>query len=136
MCVGPIGEHMLKAYTRKRNIIARSSAEAELHAAAQGPSESKGIAAMMCDFGFLVKLVLVIDAQVTEHILHRHGSVRMKHIDLANLCLQDEVRSNRLVVRRVSSEQNVSNLCTEALSRAVIASHAETLGQINMSSSH
>ena len=47
---------------------------------------------MMRDLGFTVKLVLVIGATATGHILHRKGIGRMKHIDVAQLWLQDEVR--------------------------------------------
>ena len=47
---------------------------------------------MMCDLGFALKPVLIIDAKATEHILHRHGIGKMKHIDVANLWLQDEVK--------------------------------------------
>ena len=64
---------LLKAYTRKQNIITRSIAEAEVYAAALGASEAKGVQSMMCDLGFAVKPVLIIDAKATEHILHRHG---------------------------------------------------------------
>ena len=35
-----LGEHALKLHTRKQKVIARSSAEAELHAAASGASGS------------------------------------------------------------------------------------------------
>ena len=71
----------LKAYKRKQKIITRSSAEAELYAAALGASEAKGAECMMRDLGFAVKPVLVIDAKATEHILHQHGIGKMKHID-------------------------------------------------------
>ena len=47
---------------------------------------------MMSDLGFVVKPVLIIDAKATEHILHRHGIGKMKHIDVARLRLQDEVK--------------------------------------------
>ena len=42
------GRHFLKAYARKQKIIARSSAEAELHAAVLGASEAKGVQSMVC----------------------------------------------------------------------------------------
>ena len=42
-----LGRHILKAYTRKQKVIAKSSAEAELYAAALGASESNQ--SMMCD---------------------------------------------------------------------------------------
>ena len=97
----PAGRHSLKAYTRKQKIIARSSAEAELYAAVLGASEPRGVESMMRDLGFAVKPVLAIDAKATEHILHQHGIGKMKHIDVAYLWLQDEVKSNRLKVRCV-----------------------------------
>ena len=40
---------------------------------------------MMCDLGFAVKPVLIIDAKAPEHILHRRGIGKMKHIDVARV---------------------------------------------------
>ena len=126
-----LGEHALKAYTRKQKIIARSSAEAELYAAALGASESKGIVSLLRDLGYEKKPVLAIDAKATEHILHRQGIGKLKHIDVAYLWIQDEVRSHRLRVRRVRSEDNVADLGTKPLSKAVIAKHCLALGYVN-----
>ena len=78
-----LGKHTLKAYTRKQRIIAKSSADAELYAAALGASEAKGVQSVMFDLGFEVKPVLAIDAKATEHILHRKGIGKLKHRDVA-----------------------------------------------------
>ena len=86
----------------------------------------------MLDLGFKVKPVLAIDAKATEHILHRQGIGKLKHIDVAYLWVQDEIRSQRVHVRRVRSEENVADLGTKPLSRAVIAKHCLTLGYMNM----
>ena len=64
---------------------------------------------------------VAIDAKATEHILHRQGIGKLKHIDVAYLWIQDEVRSHRLRVRRVSSEDNVADLGTKPLSKTVFA---------------
>ena len=40
-------EDTLKAHTRKPKVTAKSSAEAELHAAALGASEAKGVQSMI-----------------------------------------------------------------------------------------
>ena len=90
-----LGSHTLKAYTRKHKTIARSSAEAELFAAASRASES-----VLKDLGYGMKPVLAIDAMATEHILHTQGICRSKHIE-AYLWMQDK----RLRVRRVRSEE-------------------------------
>ena len=54
-------------------VIAKSSAESELYAAALGASESNGIVSLLKDLGYDLKPVLAIDVKATEHILHRHG---------------------------------------------------------------
>ena len=128
-----LGAHTLKAYTRKQKIIARSSAEAELYAAALGASELKGVVSMLKDLGYVKSPVLTIDAKATEHILHRQGIGKLKHIDVAYLWIQDEVRSQRLKVRRVRSEDKIADLGTKPLSKATIAKHCLTMGYVNMS---
>ena len=45
-----LGRHTLKAHTRKQKVIAKSSAEAELYAAALGASEAKRVQSMIFDF--------------------------------------------------------------------------------------
>ena len=91
-----------------------------------------GVQSMMCDLGFAVKPVLAIDAKATEHILHRQGIGKLKHTDVAYLWVQDEIRSQRLRVRRVRIEENVADLGTKPLSKAVIAKHCLALGCANM----
>ena len=86
----------------------------------------------MCGLGFAVKPALAIDAKATEHILHRQGIGKLKHTDVAYLWVQDEIKSQRLRVRRVRSEENVADLGTKPLSKTVIAKHCLTLGYMNM----
>ena len=122
----------MKAYTRKQRIIARSSVEAELHAAVLEASEPRGVESMMRDLGFAVKPVLNIDSKATEHILHRQGIGKLKHIEVAYLWVQDEIRSQRMRVHRIRSEENVANLGAKPLSKAVIAKHCLAPGYVNM----
>ena len=127
-----LGAHTLKACMRKQKVIAKSSAESELYAAALGVSEAKGVQSMMRDLGFAVKPVLSIDAKATEHILHRQGIGKLKRIDVAYLWVQDEIRSQRSQRCRVRSEENVADLGTKPLSKTVIAKHCLTSEYVNM----
>ena len=86
-----LGNHTLKAYTRKQKIIARSSAEAEFFAAALGASELEGIVSLLRDLGYKKNPVLAIDAKATEHMLHRQGIGKLKQKDVAYLWVQDEI---------------------------------------------
>ena len=97
-----------------------------------GASESKGIVSLLRDLGYEKKPVLAVDAKATEHIPNREGIGKLKHIDAAQLWMQDEIRSKMLRVRRVKNEENVADLGTKPLSKAVIAKHCLTLGNVNM----
>ena len=79
------------------------------------------------DLYFAVKPVLIIDATATEHILHRHGIVKMKPIDVAHLWLQ----SNRLKVRRVKSEDNLPDIGTTALDNKIIMKRATSMAYVD-----
>ena len=110
------GNRILKARNRNQNKH-RQMLWFLLYATALAAWDTKSIASMMCDLRIVMKLVIVIDAKATEHILHRQGVRHMKHIDVAQLWLQDDVarlwlqdavRSNRLILPRVDSEHNVA----------------------------
>ena len=128
-----LGRHTLKAYTRKQKVMAKSSAEAETVCSSIGSVRSeREVQSMMCDLGFAMKPVLAIDAKAIEHILHRQGIGKLKHIDVAYLWVQDEIRSQRLRVRRVRSEENVADMGTNPISKTVIVKLCLTLGNTNM----
>ena len=59
-----LGNHV--PYTRKQKIMAKSSAEAELCAAAFGASGLKVVVSLLKDRGYELKPVLGIDAKATE----------------------------------------------------------------------
>ena len=53
-------------------------------------------------------------------------------MDVAYLWVQDEIKSQRLRVRRVRSEENVADLGTKPISKTVTAKHCLTMGNANM----
>ena len=71
--------------------------------------------------------MLAIDAITSEHILHRQGIGKLNHIDMAYLWVQDEIRSKRLRVRMVKSEEIVADL-----GKAVIAKQCLALEYVSM----
>ena len=90
----------------------------------------------MRDLGFAVKPVLVIDAEATEHMPLRHGIGNNEignneHIDVAHLWWQDEVKSARLKVRSVKSEDNLTDIGTKALSHKIIRKHATAMEYVD-----
>ena len=122
------GRDILKAYTRKQRFIAKSSREAELSAAALGEAEAKGVQSMMCDMGFAAKPVLAIDAKATEHIFHRQGIGKLKHIPVGTgrdqipetASAQSQERRKR---RRLGNETTQQYGDCEALSHVGVREH-------------
>ena len=49
---------------------------------------------------------------------------KIEHTDVAHLWLQDEVKSNRLRIRRVKSEANLVDIETKAISNTITRKHA------------
>ena len=125
-----LGSHTLNEYTHKQHIIARSSVEAELYVAALGASETEGIVSLLKDLGF--EMCLATDARATEHILHRQGIGRLKHIDVAYLWMQHEVRFKRFRVRRVRSEESAADLGTKPLRKSNSCETLPHSGCLNM----
>ena len=111
-----LGSHTLEAHTRKQRILARSNAEAELYAAAFGASESKGIASLLKDLGDEMKPVLAIDAKTTELV---DWNTLTWHT--CGCKMKSDPRGLR--ARRVKSEENVADVGTKTLRKAVIAKH-------------
>ena len=56
---------------------------------------------------------------------------RRKHIDVAHLWLHDEVKSNRLKVRRVKSEDNLADIGKKVPSNKIIRKHATSMGCVD-----
>ena len=75
---------------------------------------------MMCDLGFQVKPLSIIDAKATTHVRQRHGIGKVKHIDEAHLWSQDEVRRTYL-----------ADIGTEALSNKITRKHATSMEYID-----
>ena len=75
-----------------------------------------------------MKPVLAIDTKATEHITHRQGIGRLKHINVAHLWMQDEIRSRGCVYAGSRVKKMLQTWETKPLSRAVIAKHCLMLG--------
>ena len=56
----------------------------------------------------------------------------MKHIDVAHLWLQDEVKSDRLRVRRMKSEDNLADIGTKAISKTIIRTNARSMEYVDV----
>ena len=112
-----MGGHALKSWSKRQQVIALSSAEAELYAATRAASEAIGMASMLHELGHDVKINLLIDSTSAIALAHRDGLGRAKHIAIQDLWLQDTVRRKQVFVVKVHTEENLADLGTKHMTR-------------------
>ena len=68
------------------------------------------------------------DASAAIGIINRTGVGRLRHVRTQYLWLQDKVRSNELVVKKVAGEENPADLMTKNVPEAIMRRHLEKIG--------
>ena len=108
-------KRLIKAWTKQQSIVATSTAEAELYAGNRAATESMGVQAFAKDLGRVVPIQLHIDSSAAPFIISRKGLGKAKHIEIQYLWVQEAVRKNKLMVEKIPSETNSSDLGTKHL---------------------
>ena len=121
------GAHVLKSWSSQQQIIALSSGEAELYSLTKAAAQTKGIIALLADYGAVVEGIVLTDASAALGMVHRQGLGRTRHIDVQYLWIQQEVYRKTLSVHKVGTHDNVADILTKNVSAAVLAKHLETL---------
>ena len=127
-----LGEHCIKTRSVTQGAFALSSAEAEFYAMVEGVTRAKGLHSLMSEVGFVeVENIIHLrtDSSAANSFVCRRGLVRMRHLEIRDLCLQKEVREGRLIVSKVKGTENPADIGTQFLSVSEIV---ERLGFINI----
>ena len=122
------GSHLIRSWSKDQDIIALSSAEAELHAASYGAMQLKGLKSLSQDVGLEFKLNVHIDASAAIGIIRRQGLGKLRHIEVRDLWLQQEVKDKKIHLFKVESWCNPADLGTKALSQLEIERHVKCMG--------
>ena len=110
-----VGKHCVKTWSKKQQVIALSTAEAELYAGLRAATEALGIQALMVDLGSKPQVHLHLDASAALSLLDRRGLGKAKHIEMQHLWLQEAVKAGRVQTHKVASEINPADLLTKPL---------------------
>ena len=88
------GTHMWKSWSTNQAVIAPSSGEAEYYALVKGTGVSFGVQAFMQEMGVHLEgaIELNSDASAAIGISNRVGSGKVRHIEVTQLWLQDQVK--------------------------------------------
>ena len=87
-------------------MIALSSGEAEYYALVKAASVSLGLKALLADLGVHVRIRLLTDATTCQAIAARRGLGKIRHLDVAQLWVQQLVNDGTLeVVKNLKRSQ-------------------------------
>ena len=113
------GGHCVKTRSASQGAYALSSAEAELYGMVEGVTRAKGLRTLAYELGFrgLKNVVkLGTDSSAAKSFVNRRGLGKMRHLQIRDLWLQEEVDTGRLEVSKVRGDENPADLMTKVLS--------------------
>ena len=112
------GAHCLLTWSRTQQLIALSSAEAELNASVKAAQEGLSLKHMAEELGDTVWLRLRGDSSANDGILKRSGAGKVKHLSIRQLWLQEKVEEGTLWHEKIPRPTNCADAMTHHFTRA------------------
>ena len=118
-----MGKHCIKTWSTTQGAVALSSAEAEFYALVEAVLRAKGLITVALELGFTslrTEVKAATDSSAAKSFLSRRGLGKMKHIEVRDLWLQEEVLKGQVEVMKVLGTENPADLMTKFLNVAEI----------------
>ena len=131
-----LGSHCVKSWSINQHVIALSSGEAEYYGLVKGASVGLGLLGMLADVGVNRSLVIHTDASAAKGIASRRGLGKVRHIELSELWVQDQVARGRLKIVKVNGAENFSDSLTKHSSPDRIEQTLSCSGQFRAAGRH
>ena len=122
-----LGSHVIKGWSNTQSTVALSSAESELTGICKGATISLGLQALCQDLGLSVALRIFSDSTAAIGICRRRGLGRVRHLAVADLWIQDRLRSGDFSLSKVLGSENVADIMTKMFPKPVLNKHLEAL---------
>ena len=122
------GSHCLFTWSRTQQLIALSSAEAELNAAVKAAQEGLSLKHLAEELGDSVWLRLRGDSSANDGILKRSGAGKVKHLSIRQLWLQEKVEEGTLWHETIPRLQNCADAMTHHFTKAEAENHFWKMG--------
>ena len=126
----------IKAWSVTQKSIALSSGEAEHYGIVRGSAMGIGIRNMFRDLGVKIGICVATDASVAKGIASRRGAGKVRHIEVAQLWVQEKVLSGEIKTVKVGTHDNVADALTKHVSRNILQSHMRGAGIVSIRGKH
>ena len=117
------GDHCIKHWSVTQSTVALSSGEAKLGGLAKGSAQTLGLRTVGIDLGWTFKANLHSDATAAIGIARRKGVGKIRHLDTADLWIQERIKEKDLEVHKVLGTENPGDAFTKYVERALIQKH-------------
>ncbi len=105
------GSHTISWWCKLQSNIALSSCEAELNAALKGAVEGLNVQRSAASLGDALPLELRTDASAARGVILRQGVGKVRHLQVKQLWLQENVAAGELTIVKIPRAEN----CADAL---------------------
>lgn len=122
------GKHLVLHYNQSQPTVALPSGEAELSGIAKGASRSLGMEALADDPRIVLDLEVLTDATAAIGICRRHGLGRIRHLAVADLWVQDKLRSKDFALSKTLDRDNPAGALTRHLHHPTLMRPLEAMG--------
>jgi hypothetical protein len=126
-----VGGNLVTWRSKKQNVVARSSAEAEFRGMALGLCEALWLRHLLSDLGYAPDepIRLYCDNKAACDIAHnpvQHD--RTKHVEVDRFFIKEKLDENMLELPRIRSEDQLADILTKAVSSQVFSNVVSKLG--------
>ena len=122
------GSHLVQHWAQSQSTVALSSGEAELSGICKGASKAIGLRSLCLDLGFKMQLTVLTDATAAIGICRRRGLGKVRHLAVADLWIQDRVKSKDFLLEKVAGSSNPADLLTKHLEHPTVSKHLDFMG--------
>ena len=130
-----LGNHLITWKSKKQNVVARSSSEAEYRAMAHACCELQWVQSILSELKLSVRspTTLKCDNQSAIHIAKNPVfHERTKHIEVDCHFIRDLIRSGKIVTPHVRSEDQLADILTKPLGPSIFQNLCNKLGIHNV----
>ena len=117
------GCHLLQHWAKTQTTVALSSAEAEPGGICTGASRGIGMRSLCKDLGFDWELEVHSDAAAAIGICRRRGLGKVRHLAVADLWVQDHLRTEDVRLLKVPGADNPADIMTKWVDRLTLVKH-------------
>ena len=112
-----LGGHLIDFISTGQNVVSLSSAESEFYATATGATHGLQVKHIFAEMSLPLPLILEGDSTSAHAIANRVGTAKLRHLMKKDLWIQDKVMNKELSLRRVSTDDNDSDMGTKHLDK-------------------